>query len=223
MAEATRRYARVYCQCQKASVPIVHPRKFCCCVETRKRARGLDMPQWVYRNHWDEVIFLMCALRHTDFWTIPVEDLLVSKTKHDQGVETLRRRWTLRPWSAANHLRLLGTLWTWRASWVISFECGTMFDQNTYLIVAAVAKFAAQQIFRIRAISVVSAIRWRYGLSLAASDLWKFASNERRSRASNVYISVFGSFMICYEKSRWPEQTNISDVLSITHRQYGPE
>ena len=78
----------------------------------------------------------------------------------------------------------------------VSSWTSTGCQQVPHFIVAAAAKPAAQQTFRMNSLSCVSAMRCGYGLSFAASDLWKFASNASSSSASNAYLSVSGDLVI---------------------------
>ncbi len=70
-------------------------------------------------------------------------------------------------------------------------------DDETNFTTADAAKFAAQHVIRIKSSSCVSRMRRRYGLSLAASDLWKLAKRATRSMASNVNCSVSGEVTVC--------------------------
>ena len=69
-------------------------------------------------------------------------------------------------------------------------------EQTTHLTTAEAAKFAAQQVIFMKSSSSVSRMRCRYGLSLAASDLWKLASNARSNTASKVNCSVSGDVTV---------------------------
>ena len=66
---------------------------------------------------------------------------------------------------------------------------------TTYLVAVSDAKLEARHTLRSNALSRVSLIYCKYGLSFAASDLWKLASKARKSRASNVNFSVSGEVM----------------------------
>lgn len=57
------------------------------------------------------------------------------------------------------------------------------------------AKLADQHILLINAWSLVSLICRRYGLSFAASDLWKLDNTARNNIASNENCAVSGEFM----------------------------
>jgi len=64
----------------------------------------------------------------------------------------------------------------------------------TNLMAALIAKLDAQHSFRMNSLSSVSLIRWRYGLSFAASDLWKSARMANNNAASKVNRSVSRDF-----------------------------
>ena len=74
-------------------------------------------------------------------------------------------------------------------------------EQPTHLTTAEAAKFAAQQVIFMKSSSSVSRMRRRYGLSLAASDLWKLASNARSNTAPKVNCSVSGDVTV-YDSMR---------------------
>ena len=61
---------------------------------------------------------------------------------------------------------------------------------------AEAAKFAAQQVMRMKSSSCDSRMRFRYGFSFAASDLWKLARRAKRRIASNVNCSVSGEVTV---------------------------
>lgn len=67
---------------------------------------------------------------------------------------------------------------------------------SAYLTAASAAKFAAQQMVRIRPLSSVSQMCFRYGFEFAASDLWKLANKARSNEASKANCSVSGDLII---------------------------